>query len=71
MKLIAQQILMNWIGMMALLFDSFPNNGSAGKLSGNPTVGPHPQLMSGPKVEDTADPIIDFARLRDRAERKS
>ena len=60
MNLIAQQILMNWIRMMALLFDRFPNNESAGNLSGNPTVGPHPQPMSEPKVEDTVDPIKDL-----------
>ena len=60
MNLIAQQILMNWIGMMSVLFDRFPINGSAEKLSGNPTVGPHFQPMSGPKVEDTVDPIIDL-----------
>ena len=60
MNLIAQQILMNWIGMVAVLFNRFPHNGSAGKISGNPTVGPHPQPMFGPKVEDTVDPIIDL-----------
>ena len=46
--------------MVAVLYDRFPNNGSAEKLSGNPTVGPHPQPMSGPKVEDTVIPIIDL-----------
>ena len=46
--------------MVALLFDRFPNNGSAGKLSGNRTVGPHPQPMSGPKVEDTVDPTMNL-----------
>ena len=46
--------------MMSVLFDRFPINGSAEKPSGNPTVGPHPQPMSGPKVEDTVDPIIDL-----------
>ena len=60
MNLIAQQILMNWIGMVAVLFDRFPINGRAEKLNGNPTVGPLPQPISGPKVEDTADPIIDL-----------
>ena len=60
MNLIAQQIFMNWIGMVAVLFDRFPINGSAEKLSGNPTVGPHSQPMSGSKVEDTVDPIIDL-----------
>ena len=58
MYLIAQQILINWIGMVAVLFDCFPINGSSEKLCGNPTVGPHPQPMSGPKVEDTINPII-------------
>ena len=61
MKLIAQQILMNWIGVVAVLFDRFPINGNAEKLSGNPIVGPHPQPMSGPKVEDTVDPITDLS----------
>ena len=51
MNLLAQHILINWIGMVAVLFDRFPINGSAEKLSENPTVGPHPQ----PKVEDTVD----------------
>ena len=60
MNLIAQQTLMNWIGMVAVLFDRFPINGSAEKLSGNLTIGPHPQPRSGPKVEDTVDPILDF-----------
>ena len=60
MNLIAQQILMNWIGMVAVLFNRFPINGSAEKLSGNPTVGLHPKPISGPKVEDTVDPIIDL-----------
>ena len=46
--------------MVASLFDRFPINGSAEKLSGNPTGGPHPQSMSGPKVEDTVDLIIDL-----------
>ena len=55
MSLLAQHILMNWIGMVAVLFDSLPINGSAEKLNGNPTVGPHPQPMSAPKVEDTVD----------------
>ena len=55
MNLIAQQILMHW-----MLFDRFPNNGSVEKLSGNPTVGPHPQPMSGPKVEDIVDPLTDL-----------
>ena len=61
MKLIAQQILMNWIGIVAVLFDLFPINGNAEKLCGNPIVGPHPQPMSGPKVEDTVDPITDLS----------
>ena len=61
MKLIAQQILMPWIGIMAVLFDLFPINGNAEKLSGNPIVGPHPQPMSGPKVEHTVDPITDLS----------
>ena len=60
MNLLAQHILMNWIGMGAVLFDRFPINGSAEKLSGNPTVEPHPQPMSGPKVEDTVDPTMDL-----------
>ena len=60
MSLIAQQTLMNWIGMVAVLFDCFPIYGSAEKLSGNLTIRPHPQPRSGPKVEDTVDPIIDF-----------
>ena len=60
MNLIAQLILMNWIGIMAVLFDRFPINGSAEKLRGNPTIGPHPQPKSGPKAEDTVDPIIDL-----------
>ena len=38
MNLFAQHILMNWIGMVAVLFDSFPINGSAEKLSGNPIL---------------------------------
>ena len=46
--------------MVAVLFDRFPINGSAEKLSGNPTVGPHPQAMSGPKVEDRVDPIMNL-----------
>ena len=61
MKLIAQQILMNWIGIVAVLFDLLPINGNAEKLSGNPIVGPHPQPMSGPKAEDTVDPITDLS----------
>ena len=60
MNLLAQHILMNWIGMVAVLFDRFPINGSAEKLSENPTVGPHLQPMSGPKVEDTVDPIMNL-----------
>ena len=60
MNLTAQQILMNWIGMVAVLFDRFPINGSAEKLSGNPAIGPHPQPMSGSKVGDTVNPIIDL-----------
>ena len=60
MNLFAQHNLMNWIGMVAVLFDRLPINGSAEKLSGNPTVGPHPQPMSGPKVEDTVDPILNL-----------
>ena len=60
MNLIAQQILMNWIGMVTVLFDRLPINESAEKLSGNPTVGPHSQAMSGPKVENTVYPIIDL-----------
>ena len=60
MNLFAQHSLMNWIGMVAVLFDRFPINGSAKKLSGNPTVGLHPQQMSVPKVEDTVDPIMDL-----------
>ena len=52
MNLITQQILMNWIRMVAVLFDRFPINGSTEKLRGNPTIVPHPQPMSGPKVED-------------------
>ena len=50
MNLLAQHILMNWIGMVAVQFDRFSINENAEKLSGNPTVGPHPQPMSGPKV---------------------
>ena len=46
--------------MVAVLFDRFPINGSAEKLSGNLTIGPHPQPRSGPKNEDTVDPILDF-----------
>ena len=61
MKLIAQQILMNWIGIVAVLFDLFAINGNAEKLSGNPIVGPHPHPISGPKVEDTVDPITDLS----------
>ena len=61
MKLIVQQILMNWIGIVAVLFDRFPINGNTEKLSGNPIVGPHPQPMSGLKVEDTVDPITDLS----------
>ena len=50
---------MNWIGMVAVLFDCFPIYGSAEKVSGNPTVGTRPQPMLEPKVEDTAvDPRI-------------
>ena len=60
-KLIAQQVLMNWIGIVAALFDLFAINGNAEKLSGNPIVGPHPQPMSGPKVEDTVDPKTDLS----------
>ena len=60
MNLLAQHILMNWIEIVAVLFDRFPNNGSAEKLSGNSTVGLHPQPMSGPKVEDTVDPIMNL-----------
>ena len=60
MNLIEQQILMNWIGIMAMLFERFPINGSAEKLRGNPTFGPHPQPMPGPKVEDIVDPKIDL-----------
>ena len=60
MNLLAQHILMNWIGMVAVLFDRFPINGSAEKLSGNPTVGPHPQPISGQKVEDTVAPILNL-----------
>ena len=60
MNLTAQQILMNRIGMVAVLFDRFPINGSAEKLSGNPAIGPHLQPMSGPKVENTFNPIIDL-----------
>ena len=61
MKLIAQQILMNWIGIVAVLFDLFQINRNAEKLSGNPIVGPQPQSMSGPKVEDTVDPTTDLS----------
>ena len=61
MKLIAQQILMNWIEIVAVLFDRFPINGNAEKLSGNPIVRPHPQPMSEPKVKDTVDPITDLS----------
>ena len=61
MKLIAQQIFMNWIGIVAVLFDLFPINENTEKLSGNPIVGPHPQPMFGPKVEDTVDPITDLS----------
>ena len=46
--------------MVAVLFDRFPSNESAERLRGNPTLGPHPQVMSGPKVEDTVNPIIDL-----------
>ena len=47
--------------MVAVLFDRIPIYGSAEKVSGNPTVGPHPQPMLGPKVEDTAvDTRIDL-----------
>ena len=60
MNSLAQHILMNWIGILAVLFDRFPINGSAEKLSENPTVGPHPQPMSGPKAEDTVDPIMNL-----------
>ena len=70
MKLIAQQILMNWIGIVAVLFDLFPINGNAEKLSVKPIVGPHPQLMSGPKVEDRPNNRFE-CRLRERTVRKS
>ena len=60
MNLLAQHILMNWIEMVAVLFDRFPINGSAQKLSENPTVRPHPQPMSRPKVEDTVDPVMNL-----------
>ena len=61
MNLIAQQILMNWIGMVPTVFDRFAICGSAEKLCGNPTIGPHSQPISGSKVEDTAvDPITDL-----------
>ena len=60
MNLVVQHILMNWIGMVAVLFHRFSINGSAEKLSENPTIGPHPQPMSGPKVEDTVDPIMNL-----------
>ena len=38
MNLIAQQTLVNWIGVVAELFDRFPINGSAEKLSRNLTI---------------------------------
>ena len=51
---------MNWIGVVAMLFDYFPIYGSAEKLRENPTVRAHPQAMSGSKVKDTVDPILDL-----------
>ena len=69
-ELITQQILMNWIGIVAVLFDRFPINGNAEKLSGNPTVGPHPQPMSEPKVEDTVDLTTDLAQAQRQNSKK-
>ena len=60
MNLITQRILMNWIGMVAVLFYRFPINGSAEKLCGNPTVGLQPQTMYWPKIKGTVDLIIDL-----------